>query len=410
MLPDGWLEHELGEIATFKGGCGFKESYQGKTSGEWPFIKVSDMNLPGNEQEIFHSQNWVDPPEARAMSASPMPSRAIVFAKVGAALMLNRRRRLTRPTIIDNNMMAAIPDEKAITSDFLFLHMKTVDLGKYAQASAVPSVNQRHLAELAIILPPLPEQRKIAEIVSTWDAAISAQERLITNAKRQKKALMQSLLATGAHPPKKRLPGFSGEWKIARLGTLADLFAGGTPSTNRPEYWGGHVPWMSSGEINLREIHEVEGRITDVGLKNSSAKMVPINSILIALAGQGTTRGKVAISRVPLCTNQSVATIVPGPKLCADYLFHDLDGRYDELRSMSLGDGGRGGLNLAVLRSVAIMAPTVDEQHAIASVLATADAAIKWLKTQLSTLRQEKSALMQQLLTGKRRVKVREAA
>ena len=105
-----------------------------------------------------------------------------------------------------------------------------------------------------------------------------------------------------------------------------------------------------------------------------------------------------------------MATIVPGPELYADYLFHDLDGRYDELRSMSLGDGGRGGLNLAVLRSVAIMAPTVEEQHAIATVLATADADIKGLKTQLSTLHQEKSALMQQLLTGKRRVQLEEAA
>jgi len=189
-----WREHELGEIATFKGGCGFKESFQGKTSGEWPFIKVSDMNLPGNEQEIFHSRNWVERPDAKAMRASPMPARAIVFAKVGAALMLNRRRRLTRPTIIDNNMMAAIPDENSITSDFLFLHMKTVDLGKFAQASAVPSVNQQHLAELPIILPPLPEQRKIAEILSTWDTTIAAQERLIANARAQKKALMQELL------------------------------------------------------------------------------------------------------------------------------------------------------------------------------------------------------------------------
>jgi type I restriction enzyme S subunit len=156
MIPEGWTEHELGEIATFKGGCGFKEVYQGKTSGEWPFIKVSDMNLLGNEQEIFYSQNWVDQPEAKAMRASPMPARAIVFAKVGAALMLNRRRRLTRPTIIDNNMMAAIPDEGVITSDFLLLHLKTVDLGKFAQASAVPSVNQQHLSELEIILPPPP--------------------------------------------------------------------------------------------------------------------------------------------------------------------------------------------------------------------------------------------------------------
>lgn len=170
------------------------------------------------------------------------------------------------------------------------------------------------------------------------------------------------------------------------------------------------MPWMNSGEINLREIFEIEGRITEAGFNNSSAKMVPVNSILIALAGQGTTRGKVAISRSALCTNQSIAAIVTGPELYPDYLFHNLDSRYNELRSMSLGDGGRGGLNLAVLRSVAVVTPTVTEQRAIAAVLADADAEIACSESQLAALRQEKSALMQQLLTGKRRVKIEEVA
>ena len=167
---------------------------------------------------------------------------------------------------------------------------------------------------------------------------------------------------------------------------------------------------MSSGEINLREIYAVEGRITEIGLAASSAKMVPVNSILVALAGQGTTRGKVAISRIPLCTNQSVATIVPNKKLNAEYLFQNLDSRYDELRSLSLGDGGRGGLNLSILRSMPVPLPDVDEQIEIASVLRSAGKQVALLETKRTALRHEKSALMQQLLTGKRRVKIEEMA
>lgn len=90
MIPEGWTDVELGEVATFKGGSGFKEKFQGKLSGDLPFIKVSDMNLAGNEECIRHSQNWVSNGEAKEMRATPMPARSIVFAKVGAALLLNR--------------------------------------------------------------------------------------------------------------------------------------------------------------------------------------------------------------------------------------------------------------------------------------------------------------------------------
>ena len=412
MLPEGWRHLFLGDVFSFKNGLNGEKSLHGAGA---KFVNVMDVfRGPRLRHSEIVGEMAVSP---RQLTEFAVKQGDVLFNRTSETddeIALSTVYLDTEPAVFGGFVIRARPNVNGLDQDFCIYGLQADNIRREmirrGQGAIRSNIGQADLATVPILLPSLPEQRKIAEILSTWDAAIAAQERLIANAKRQKKALMQTLLPTGAHPPKKRLPGFSGEWKIARLGTLADLFAGGTPSTNRPEYWGGHVPWMNSGEINLREIYEVEGRITDVGLKNSSAKMVPINSILVALAGQGTTRGKVAISRVPLCTNQSVATIVPGPELYADYLFHDLDGRYDELRSMSLGDGGRGGLNLAVLRSVAIMAPTVEEQHAIATVLATADADIKGLKTQLSTLHQEKSALMQQLLTGKRRVQLEEAA
>lgn len=258
-----------------------------------------------------------------------------------------------------------------------------------------------------IILPPLPEQRKIAKILSTWDKAISTTERLIDNSKQQKKALMQQLL-TG----KKRLlddsgKPFDGKWVEIIVGKAAELTAGATPSTKNSKYWGGNIPWMNSGEINLKQVFSVEGRITEIGLQKSSTKLIPENSILIALAGQGKTRGTVAINRVKLCTNQSIAAIMPNAKqLNSEFLYFNLDNRYRELRSMSTGDGGRGGLNLSILKSIKLHLPSLTEQQKIASVLTNADREIELLEQQLTDLKQEKKALMQQLLIGKRRVKL----
>lgn len=173
-----WAEVALGDICTFRGGSGFKEEYQGNSFGDYPFIKVSDMTLPGNEKYITTSNNWVSSATLKKLRANLQPEGATVFAKVGAALKLNRRRLLSRPTAIDNNMMAAIPEKSRLDSEFLYYFMLVQDLGRFSQESAVPSVNQGHLSSIDIGLPPLPEQRKIAKVLRTWDEAIEKLEAL----------------------------------------------------------------------------------------------------------------------------------------------------------------------------------------------------------------------------------------
>ena len=299
-----------------------------------------------------------------------------------------------------------------ITNPYLFQFVqsdKFITEANKSAGSKMPRADWGVVSEMLMLIPSLPEQRKIAEILSTWDKAISTTERLIDNSKQKKKALMQQLL-TG----KKRLlddsdKPFVGEWEEFTVGTIAKLTAGGTPSTKHSEYWGGKIPWMNSGEVNLKQVFSVEGRITDLGLNNSSTKEIPENSILIALAGQGKTRGTIAINRIKLCTNQSIAAIMPDEaRLSAEFLYFNLDNRYKELRAMSTGDGGRGGLNLNILKSIKLKLPLVKEQEMIATVLINADKEIELLEQQFADLKQEKKALMQQLLTGKCRVKVDE--
>lgn len=195
------------------------------------------------------------------------------------------------------------------------------------------------------------------------------------------------------------------DWSVRRIGKMTKTLAGGTPSTSKPEYWGGEIKWMSSGELNLKRVFDVEGRITELGLKSSSTRLIPPKCILIGLAGQGKTRGTVAMNMVELCTNQSVAAILPSKEFNEEYLYHNLDFRYEELRQLSTGDGGRGGLNLNIINSVQIPLPPLPEQIAIAQVLSTADATIHTTEKLIVQKELRKKWLMQQLLTGKKRLK-----
>jgi len=202
----------------------------------------------------------------------------------------------------------------------------------------------------------------------------------------------------------KHSPRFNGEWEIKKIGDFTSCTAGGTPSTFMPTYWGGEIKWMNSGELHKKFIDEVEGRITQEGLYSSSTKLVPKKCVLVGLAGQGKTRGTVAINLVELCTNQSIAAIFPSPKHVSEYLFYNLEFRYEELRNLSSGEGGRGGLNLAIIKSILVPLPSIPEQRAVAAVLGDMDALIAALDRLIAKKRDIKRAAMQELLTGKRRL------
>mgnify|MGYP004698807231 CR=1 FL=1 len=131
---------------------------------------------------------------------------------------------------------------------------------------------------------------------------------------------------------------------------------------------------MSSGEVNLKRVFSTEAKITQLGYDSASTTIVPIHSVVIALAGQGKTRGKVAITEIELCTNQSLCSMICGEFVNYKYLYYYLDSRYEDLRAISNGDGTRGGLSLKILLPYTIILPSLSEQERIVSVLDRFDA------------------------------------
>ncbi|MGD1957713.1 MAG: restriction endonuclease subunit S [Fulvivirga sp.] len=189
------------------------------------------------------------------------------------------------------------------------------------------------------------------------------------------------------------------DWEIKSIRNISEVSAGGTPSTKVPQYWNGEIPWMNSGEINLRRVRSVEGRITEEGLNNSSTRLFDQGTVFMALAGQGKTRGKVAMAEIDTCTNQSLAGIYNLKNVSNEFLFQNLESRYAEIRKMSTGDGGRGGLNLSIINSIKLALPPLPEQQKIAEILSTVDDKIEAIEERIKQTQELKKGLMQRLLT-----------
>lgn len=189
-----WKTANLSNYCVFKGGSTFKREHQGYREGDIPFIKVSDMNHNDNRIYIYKANNWITTDNQKETGTTIFPPNTIVFAKVGAALLLNKRRILMRDTAIDNNMMGAIPKSN-LNYHFLYQFMLTIDFSKFVQEGALPSINQSHLSSLNVKFPELKEQQKIALVLNTADREIELLQKQLEAMKRQKKGLMQKLLA-----------------------------------------------------------------------------------------------------------------------------------------------------------------------------------------------------------------------
>jgi len=191
-------------------------------------------------------------------------------------------------------------------------------------------------------------------------------------------------------------------WTVKRLSTLAKVTSGGTPSRTKPEYWGGDVPWITTGEIDFNTITETDEHITQLGVANSSAKIFPKGTLLMAMFGQGVTRGKVAMLGVDATFNQACVAIVPRDGVSSRYLFHYLAARYDYIRSLA-NTGSQANLNGALIRGLDVIVPTPNDAKVITRVADTYDRSTDRLVRALKARRRLKRGLMQQLLTGQRR-------
>ncbi|NLJ48662.1 MAG: hypothetical protein GX428_03620 [Candidatus Atribacteria bacterium] len=173
-----WRTVKIGDLCTFLAGSAFAKKYQGDTKGDHPFIKVSDMNLVGNERFINDANNWISESTRAKIGAKLHPKNSIAFAKIGVALTYNRRRILTQSTILDNNMMSAIPNNDIVHFIYFYYLLTTIDFNEVVCGTSLPYLRVDDLKKIEILLPPLPEQRAIAHILGSLDDKIELNRRM----------------------------------------------------------------------------------------------------------------------------------------------------------------------------------------------------------------------------------------
>lgn len=238
-----------------------------------------------------------------------------------------------------------------IQNDFLF----DFAVGKSA-GSLSPRVKWTHLKEFAIELPLMPEQSKLAETLWSINETKNAYEDLINKTDELVKSQFIEMFGDIENNQK--------GYPIKQINEFSDLFAGATPSTKVSAYWkNGTIPWMSSGEVHMGRVTSTEKKISQLGYDKCSTKMVPLHTVVIAIAGQGKTRGTVAVTEIELCTNQSLCAMVTDETVLSDYLYHNLRNRYEEIRNMCAIADGRGGLNLKIVGSIKVIVPSIEEQQ-----------------------------------------------
>ncbi|WP_164905157.1 restriction endonuclease subunit S [Aequorivita ciconiae] len=266
-----------------------------------------------------------------------------------------------------------------------------------ATGSKVYGISKGNLQKFKIVLPTLPEQQKIATILSTWDSAIAKQEQLIAAKQEFKKGLMQLLLSG-----KKRFEGFEGEWERIKLGDLGELVGGGTPSTKDPDFWNGEIPWISSSDLGQNNLFDLDISrfISQEAIEKSATKLIPAHSILI-VSRVGV--GKVAINNQDICTSQDFTSLIPnrGDLIFLGYKIQSIIG---SLISHNQGTSIKG-FTKKSLENLKFKIPLIKEQQRISSVLSAADKEIGLLQSELARLQVQKRGLMQRLLTGEVRVK-----
>ena len=246
--------------------------------------------------------------------------------------------------------------------------------------SLSPRTNWTSLNHFEFALSPIDEQKRLVELLGSI-AALEEELRIAEHeADRLQKAAMQDLLDADLNG-----------WASKPIGQVLKVTTGGTPSRNNATFWNGDIPWVKTGEVNYYVIDSTEESITAEGLKGSAAKLCPPNSVLVALYGQGPTRGRVGMLGIEAAVNQACAAIYPNADFDPWFVYYYLSGKYLSLRAMAQG-AAQPNLNLAMIKGFGMPTPTLEEQKAaVASIdaVAKAKAEIRRRRKQIAEMKRE---------------------
>lgn len=400
VIPEDWEVSPLGKFLKNAPVYGINAAAIPFNSSFPTYLRITDINDDGyfidsNKTSVNH----------QLANSYILESGDIVFARTGASVGKSYAYNEKDGELVFAGFLIKIsPDVTQLLPTYLKFYAKTDFYWNWIKMNSMrsgqPGINSKEYASLPIPIPSLPEQTAIATALSDTDALIESLEKLIAKKRLIKQGAMQELL-TG----KKRLAGFSEEWEVKKLGEIAEIIGGGTPSTFVSDYWNGNINWFTPTEIGTEKyVFDSVRKITKDGLINCSARILPIGTILL------TTRagiGDIGILKKEACTNQGFQSLVVKDGFYNEFLYYLIS----TLKNVLIQNAS-GSTFLEIspnkIKQIQVAIPRINEQTAIATILSDMDAEISALETKLSKTRQIKQGMMQELLTGRIRLPIEE--
>ncbi|HLF96810.1 MAG TPA: restriction endonuclease subunit S [Methylococcaceae bacterium] len=366
-MPAGWQRLRFDAICSKR-----SEGYQPVQGGTQPYIGLEHIQqrLPtlesvGTESDVSSGKSKFEPKDVLFGKLRPYLRKAVISGFAGVC---------STDILVFTALENTVPEYLLYLchSDQFIKHAKATTTGVQHPRTSWPS-----LAKFRWNVPGKNEQRQIARVLATVQRAIEQQQAIIATTRELKRSLMHKLFTEGlrGEAQKPTEIGLVPEsWEVMRLGEVAALKSGGTPSRTNEAYWkDGTIPWVKTGEVDYCVINDTEEKITQAGLDGSSAKIFLAGTLLMAMYGQGITRGKVGILGVDAATNQACVAFFPKPEVRTGFLYQLFAFKYDYIRNLGHGANQKN-LSADILKTVQIAYPKeTGEQDEIVSSLSALD-------------------------------------
>jgi type I restriction enzyme, S subunit len=403
-LPEGWEEGALKDYIE-RPEYGFTDSASDDPSGT-KFLRITDIQ---DGQVDWDTVPYCECPSDVVVNKRLIPGDVVV-ARIGATT--GKSFFIDSPpheAVFASYLIRLRARPTKLLPRFLYFYMQTTaywaHVDRHKGDRLKGGVNIPVLESLPIVVPPIEEQARIIRVLDCIHAAARSEATQAAVSADLKHAAMRQLFTRGlrSEAQKETEIGLMPEaWELESLGAHHTVASGGTPSRSNPEFWtGGSIPWVKTTEVDYCLITETEEHITQAGLAGSAAKLLQPGTLLMAMYGQGVTRGKVAILGIEAACNQACAAITPSDDtILPRYLYHFLTWRYDAIRSLAHG-GQQQNLNLEIVRDLLVACPTnPDEAAEIVAILDSLDRKVDIHRKKHAALDDLFGALLHKLTVG----------
>ncbi|PAV12289.1 hypothetical protein ASJ81_06825 [Methanosarcina spelaei] len=366
--------------------------------GTIPWLKTKELK----DWYIDDSEEKITLEALNNSSAKIFPQNTVLMAMYGDGKTITSLGILRNEAATNQACCALITNSEVCDHLFLFYSLKfhRQDFISMASGGSQRNLNGQLISNFTIKVPPLETQQKIASILSNYDDLIENNTRRIEILERMAKLVYEEWFVKfrfPGHEKVKIIDGVPDGWKIKKIGNIFTVVLGGTPSRKKEDYWNGNIPWINSGKVNeLRIINESEG-ITELGLKKSATKMMPVRTTVLAITG--VTLGQISLTEIEVCANQSVVGIYDEKRIYSEYIFLKIKEIINEV-ILKAGGGAQQHINKEIINETEVIIPPENVVEEFNSFIMSIFNQISILLFKNQNLRKTRDLLLPKLISG----------